>query len=70
MPHEGEPLPMWGLGPEVDGTKELPLELQIMTQSLLNAALHRGRIRHLRDIYEPRIPKPEPPARDFVPLDT
>jgi hypothetical protein len=31
------------------------MELQVMMQSLHNAALHRGRIRHLREVYSVRV---------------
>ena len=66
MPQDGEPLPMWGFGPTVDGTKEVPMELQVMMQSLHNAALHRGRIRHLREVYAVRVPNPKAPVREHI----
>lgn len=69
-PQEFERLPMWGLAPSVEGTMEIPTELQIMTDSLLKAALNRGRIRALRDVYAQRILKPAQPERMLINLDT
>ena len=69
MPQDGEYLPMWNFGPSVDGTKEVPMELQVMMQSLHNAALHRGRIRHLREVYSVRVSSPVGPIREHVDLE-
>jgi hypothetical protein len=42
------------------------MELQVMMQSLHNAALHRGRIRHLREVYAVRVPNPKAPVREHI----
>ena len=45
------------------------MELQVMMQSLHNAALHRGRIRHLREVYSVRVPDAKAPVREHVDLE-
>ena len=60
---EEDALRKWDGGPSLEGTMEVPIPFQIMTSSLLSAAMHRGRIRHLREVYSSRIPNaklPEP----------